>query len=82
MPLFSTYNRIICLSGSFGAIVSGTLLINESFAIKKVSLFHRLYLITMQAHVGALPKQFAFLTHNTAFIPQFALNEYRKFSEE
>jgi len=42
-PLFGTYNRYICAFGSFGAIISGTLLINESFAIRKASLFHRSY---------------------------------------
>jgi hypothetical protein len=40
-PLFSIYNRYICVFGSFGAIIGGALLINESFAIRKPSLFRR-----------------------------------------
>ena len=38
-PLFSIYNRYVCVFGSFGAIISGALLINESFAIRKALAF-------------------------------------------
>ena len=38
-PLFSIYNRYICVFGSFGAIISGALLINENFAIRKALAF-------------------------------------------
>jgi len=33
--LFNIYNRYICLFGSFGAIISGASLINESLATRK-----------------------------------------------
>jgi hypothetical protein len=38
-PLFSIYNRYICIVGSFGTIISGALLLNESLAIRKALAF-------------------------------------------
>lgn len=40
-PLFGIYIRYVCIFGSFGAIISGTLLMNESLAVRKPSLLHR-----------------------------------------
>jgi hypothetical protein len=40
-PLFGIYIRYVCIFGSSGAIISGTLMINENLAVRKPSLLHR-----------------------------------------
>jgi hypothetical protein len=34
-PLFGIYTRYVCIFGSLGAIITGTLLANEGLAMKK-----------------------------------------------
>jgi len=38
-PLFSIYNRFVCIIGGFGAVISGALLIKEILAIRKALAF-------------------------------------------